>query len=991
MKISSIISGLLILGSISAQNFVVNAPDTVRIFAVLADFQEDKDNATEGDGTFGSNYSKDYGHSILDPLPHDKTYFEDHLEFAKNYFSKVSNGRFTLEYEVYDQVITVSKTMRNYTSLTKSEIPEKLGEFAQEVWGLVNTQTGGKDFSKYDAFAIFHAGVGGDVLTPGSIVSGRDLPSFYLSEKTLKNVFGSNFQGFPLNSSALVKNTMILPETESREVDGISEKVLLEISINGLIVSSIASHLGLPDLFDTETGKSAIGRFGMMDGQSIFGYSGTFLPEPSAWEKIALGWADPVELNPGNNLVKLTPRVLAGINDTTIVKIPINTNEYYLVERRSRDANADGARFTIKIGDSVFTKKFDKDTSGFYYFDTENLRGVVIDVDEPDWALPGVAEDYDEETDSFQDCGLIIWHIDESIIADNIDDNKINLFSNRGVKLVEADGIDDIGEEYTDILGNYVILEGSREDTWYKENPAKYYDNIFSPESKPNTNANDGTSSLITLSNFSAIAPSMSFNISFGNSSLSLVKRQKLNTQDISDIFLSSVDSSSYYFISNMNLYKVNNDRQELVDLNFSEQKPAIINLGNSELLIGVVGKTLNCVRISNASVTTSEFGLTENITAVPVILSKNTNYADVIAGTEGGKLHTLRVMLNDLSTSEIQGSNISISESVKLVSVYDQNICIAGEHSVSFQEGVVNQFSGTVKKAAFVSDKTVKNRVIVLSGNKFFGIDNNSVIEDISVNQQVETDNFILADLKNDGQNYIVFTSGDKIFAMNSKGSIAGNFPFTDPENLNFTGEMLAGDFNNDGMQDIIAVSENGRIITISGNDGKNIAQLNLSLGENIKCYPEIAVSEGKYYLSALTKSSNLTQWEITNPASVSGWLSKYGNTDNSSSVDQPQTTNVQTAYFPSNSVYNWPNPVYEGSTNIRYYVSENSKVNIKIFDIAGDLVDELNDNATGGFDNETVWNVGQVQSGIYLARVRVESESGKSDEKIIKIAIVK
>ena len=42
-----------------------------------------------------------------------------------------------------------------------------------------------------------------------------------------------------------------------------------------------------------------------MDGQAIFAYNGVFPPEPSAWEKIFLGWATPVTLSPGNYNVSL--------------------------------------------------------------------------------------------------------------------------------------------------------------------------------------------------------------------------------------------------------------------------------------------------------------------------------------------------------------------------------------------------------------------------------------------------------------------------------------------------------------------------------------------------------------------------------------------------------------------------------------------------------------------------------------------------------------
>ena len=64
---------------------------------------------------------------------------------------------------------------------------------------------------------------------------------------------------------------------------------------------------------------------------------------------------------------------------------------------------------------------------------------------------------------------------------------------------------------------------------------------------------------------------------------------------------------------------------------------------------------------------------------------------------------------------------------------------------------------------------------------------------------------------------------------------------------------------------------------------------------------------------------------------------------------------------------------------------------MNIKIFDLAGGLVDELNDNALGGFDNETEWSVSDIQSGVYLARVEATGLSGKSENKIIKIAVIK
>src|SRR5690606_7787615 len=99
----------LCLGSLSAQSFVgkinpfspaeklnISSQDTLKILAVMVNFQQDRDQTTFGNGKFGSIYSEDYGNSIIDPLPHDRNYFEAHLEFVKNYFNKVSYGHLNI-------------------------------------------------------------------------------------------------------------------------------------------------------------------------------------------------------------------------------------------------------------------------------------------------------------------------------------------------------------------------------------------------------------------------------------------------------------------------------------------------------------------------------------------------------------------------------------------------------------------------------------------------------------------------------------------------------------------------------------------------------------------------------------------------------------------------------------------------------------------------------------------------------------------------------
>ncbi|HEY4644393.1 MAG TPA: T9SS type A sorting domain-containing protein, partial [Bacteroidota bacterium] len=97
-----------------------------------------------------------------------------------------------------------------------------------------------------------------------------------------------------------------------------------------------------------------------------------------------------------------------------------------------------------------------------------------------------------------------------------------------------------------------------------------------------------------------------------------------------------------------------------------------------------------------------------------------------------------------------------------------------------------------------------------------------------------------------------------------------------------------------------------------------------------------------------------------------------------------------VSSDFFPESRVYNWPNPVYDSKTTIRYFVGQDASVSVKIFDLTGDIVDEFSGPGVGGVDNEVEWDVSNIQSGIYFARIKA-TDGSKSASALIKIAVVK
>lgn len=993
----------LSLGSLSAQNFIgkinpfpsdgnlILQNDSLRILAVMVSFQEDRDDATFGNGKFGSIYSQNYGQDILDPLPHNKSYFESHLEFVKNYFLKVSNGKLNISYNILPDTFSVSNTMRNYSPPNNSDDFTLLADFAAEVWTKADQIYPGFNFNDYDVFLIFHAGAGRDISLPGSIGNEKDLPSVYLGERLLKNVYGNDFNGFPVsNGNFNIQNSMIIPETESRELESIAGKALIQISINGLLAASVASHLGLPDLFDTETGLSAIGRFGLMDGQSIFTYNGTFPPAPSPWEKIFLGWIEPVEISPGNYNINLSANLAAAVNDTTILKVPINSSEYFLIENRNRDVNKDGSVVTYIVGNDTITKTFDRDTTGFYSFDVDTLSGVVINVDEFDWAVPGN--------------GILIWHIDENIINSKITGNKINVDKfNRGVDIEEADGVQDIGEQFQTIFGDVVIGEGAPEDFWYKSNPSDLYKNEFSKSTLPNSNTNSGANSLIKIYDFSDVSNKMNFKISYGDSLIKPLFIKQLSLSSANNKLTGP--ENSFALLNDSSLIILDSEgNQKNTFVNFSKFKAASVFYNNKNYIVGVFGNSLN---IYSDDETGEKIVIDEEITAPPVIQEAENSNPQILIGTSQGKIfiYSLDPLLK---TDSILVDTTFI---VKKISTNENYISFLCESKLSVaidpafkktQSNYFKIFSNDGSSYDFFEQQIVdfalmKNRngeninIALNNNNAFYLINNGNLLKKFKINSSSQINSFSLADLKQGGENYIIFVNDDKLYAVNLNGTSADNFPVQDPLGIGFTGTPLAADFEGDNKSEIIVSTKDGRIFAIDGGTGKVLNGFPISAGSKLSSTPVLYNYNGKMSLAAINDQNNFSAWSIGLTEGKIFWSEENGNSKNSSFIDAAERTNFVNEFFPESKAYNYPNPVYEDQTVIHYYVAEDSKINIKIFDLAGDLVAELNDDAAGGFDNETIWNVNDVQSGVYLARIEASSSSGKTESNIIKIAIIK
>jgi M6 family metalloprotease-like protein len=976
--------------------------DTFNIIAILVQFQEDTDPLSSGSGKFDLS-SKYFNPSIqrdtvIDSPPYDSLYFIDHLEFLKNYYEKCSNGKVVVNYKLYGNVITLPKKMKEY-SPQKNESFLKLGEFFKDSWGIADSSI---NFSNIDtqktAFVIFHAGVGRDVdLTSiyGYDPTPYDLPTVYLGLKNLQEIYGNNYTGFLTNDGISIKNSLIIPSTELRELSLISGNTLLELGTNGIFVASFGSFLGLPDLFNTQTGKTAIGRFGLMDGQSIFSYNGAFPPEPSAWEKFYLGWISPIVVSNGEGNYKIKTSSSRNTYDSTVFKVLMNSREYFLIENRNRDPEYSGQRIFTRnraFNDSTI---FTKDVSGFLNYDITKIDGNLTNVKYFDWSLPGLIDD----TAKFRG-GILIWHIDENVILANLGTNSINNnINHKGIDLEEAKGSQDIGVTFNTPFGP-VTGDGTFVDYWFNGNhyvPSNIYTNQFTPFSFPNSLSYSLANSNISITEFDTISPMMKFKINIGGDIIKplagypkyIGEYPTFTTNLMQPIaFDLNGDGKDEFFVNNgRDLYGFRTDGTPIIP---NQNGVLLYNFGNTPAGYAFSNnpqgrKLVVSTNINNGS-KIGLFGFDGNLNLIDSTVNNFQNLPNfymtapplifdsskVLWGSNYGYVYEQRL---DGQSSGFIDTNLPIRKPVYMFSKYNANSYLLSRDPNSLI--VCGNLLGSESKDS-----------LILNLPNSFHINGNPL--NLNYNPQRIYLNPILADVNKDEKEEIIFMADNKLFVINSAGILLDNFPVT--VNRDIYSEICIADINNDGIFDIIYTSTDGDLYAY-GIDGKMVNGFPIKTGissftpslANLNDTLGIIVFGGDGYLYAYKTNVLYNETKIL-------WKNYFG--DKYFSNNNYKSIHSQISYsekLPSERCYNWPNPAYDEKTFIRYYINGNAgAVNIKILDLSGELVTNLTGTSYSNTDNEVIWDVRNVQSGVYYGVIDAEID-GNKETKIIKIAIVK
>gem|GEM_PF-1494067 len=427
--------------------------DTLRVLIVRMAFETNRDpNLTTivPSGDFMLDPLADPLPLEVDPPPHNKAYFESHLQGLSEYYRFMSGGRLHIEGKVLPDDMDGSYKLSDVADYGPGAegfwTLESLERLVQDMITKADQETqadGSANLADYDdntpfTYIIFvHAGSDWQSDVNGD--SPNDIPTFFVRLGEPVDLAGTDPEGLP----GQLSECSIIPETTNQ--DGFPG------SIAAAFYHEFGHALGLPDVYSTSTGLPSVGIWDLMDSGTnlpvtmgtvvapgdtfVISATGVLPPSLSAWNKWFLGWLEMGELDgrEGDYLLPavgipteeyyMYPEFQVLPDNTQAFRAGLSPREWFLLENRWVPASVSQTPYN----DLRFER--DEETGVILY-----LAGQRQNT----WRNSGLYDYF------MPPGGILVWHVNSDRINEGLADNSIN--SNEdGLKLVEADGIQDIG------------------------------------------------------------------------------------------------------------------------------------------------------------------------------------------------------------------------------------------------------------------------------------------------------------------------------------------------------------------------------------------------------------------------------------------------------------------------------------------------------------------------------------------------------------------
>ncbi|MBU1651503.1 hypothetical protein KKA00_04740, partial [bacterium] len=869
----------------------------------------------------------------------------------------------------------------------------------------------------------YHAGIGQD-FDVGFDETPHDIPSAYFKLNDLRDALDDpDFPGVQVGEETWVTSGILLPESEYQTEAGV------EIALNGTEVLLFGHWLGLPALYNTDDGTSGVGRFDFMD-QGSGNFAGLIPARPCAWTRELMGWVEPVLLNPtavADTFQIKQVQVESGAPE--VYRIPINENEYYLIENRAGDPEERG--FAIARDSQGRQLKITED---YEIIVMDGDFGVIVEVDNYDFGLHVLPNGTGE--------GVLIWHIDDTVIDANYAGNTINNdIDHKGVRLVEGDGSDDIGRFFGILQMQDLGWWG---DFWYAGNEAFLYANPdlskvrFFSDSRPPSRAHDGSLTGIEIGGFSAAQETMEFWVRNSSGREGFPKQLAGESGSLSPTVIDYDSDGQLDAI----LTVTTKGAIQLFD-RYGEPQGSLVSTHSDTTLLGELIEIADTLLAQVAG-----------IGATPAVAESATGFTAYFPGT-GFDFYRVEYFneTGDVLVDTVFVDVLGEFSPMIIGSGPDRRI-VAGAHTklVVFDDtlAILDQIQPLQNMGLRGMCLTADQHVFVTSegnGVALLNYETGEVLWDLGISFIPDFGPICISHQADPGRHdlVVVNSSGDLALLDDDTGDYRPGFPMN--VGMAISAPPTAGDFDNDGYLDVILMGENRTMgIQVKGTimanwkysidnryefepiqtaplicdfdeelhiifgwpDGSIDARSQnsdiasgfpLSTGGMVRGTPVLVQldpfsSNDESELVVLDENGALFVWNMEQLGLYdqqrkpwNGWMNgnqRHGLALDSSAIEPPETN-----LLVATKVYPWPNPAKD-MVNIRYKMGLDGEISVRIFDGAGDLVKELEGSGQAGFEGDLEWDLEDVSSGVYLGRVEA-SGSGKKEHTFIKIAVIK
>ena len=896
----------------------------IKLCLIRVSFQEDLLPSTTGNGKFlKQGEGIDCSNYTIDNAPHDKGYFSSQIHALDSYLKSVSYGQMAIDInnsEIYPLQsfgsYELDTTMNYYNPYDSVEIQDKrLTELFRDALEK-SSEESNIQFNDYDVIVVFHAGIGQDFSLPFLDPTPEDIPSTYIDKKMIEE---NMKDGMLIVDGNVIEHGIILPETQNHLLYDISESMFssseypceYQYGLTGTFALMMGFVIGLPPLWDISSGESRIGIFGLMDQGSNNG-RGIIPSPPNPWSRFYAGWENPSIANL-NQLFYLPSR-----SKDAVVRVNITDDEYFLIENRNNsireNISIDSLRYVM--GKNSSTEEYPSyiqvllDSCGLQ----KDTNGVVINVPNYDIGLPA--------------SGLLVWHIDENIISDNIEEYSINKdISNLGINLEEADGAQDIG--YPSIFLFNDPSAGYYGDMWFRGNNQYSFANpeysglnpVFGTNTYPSTKSNDGFDTHIEIRDIGFPKDTMTFEVSN-----SLVKYSLSDSSShIKTVFDLDGDGSLDIFGGTDSIYF-------LIEGDISEKR-YFHSLISPEYFFSFEKIGLN-----------TDITILENISDSCLFTKYHYNaVANNINLVSQSYIDSLVVPVLNINDSLVEFKNTQ-----------DWDIHSKRVFSNSYSYGINLDNRGITIDRVGSPETGFSSRVF----NYIAGID-------INLDSEIEI---------------VTIDSSGELLILNNNFSLMPRFPIGDK----IKPPVLAYDLYGDDYPELFCISKDNKSMYIFDSQGK--INYNIAVNEN-----DSLIAAGNYKNNnAIFTNYKIYIFDNHKDQKGNIWAQYHADFNRNRSIQVSyEYTNQGNKVLKRG--YCYPNPIKNGFGTVRIETVGGKNVDVILYNLGGYFVQKFakNINQEGSQISEFTLNATNLESGVYFADVTISDETN-TEKMLIKIAVI-